>query len=119
MLSLVVARPGAIADGLVALLRSVPDIRQIAQVVEPTDALDFIQALKPDLILIHAVPLCQEMTDFVGQVAGSYEIPQLIVVGSKSDAQRLRVRNTDIVVIEGVSSAQIRTHILSITQGGH
>lgn len=119
MFSLVVARPDAISDGLVALLRTIPEIRQIAQVAETVDAWEFIQALEPDLILIHAVPLLDEITDFVRQVACTYNIPQLVIVGSTLDCQTLRTRDTDIVVIEGIASAQIRTHILSIVQGGH
>ena len=68
MLSLVVARPGPVCDGLVALLGAMPDIRKIVQIPEVVDVWDFVRVIEPDIILIYATSLTQELASLILQI---------------------------------------------------
>ena len=54
MLALIVARPGPVNDGLVALLEAAPQVRKIAHVRTAVDAWDLVNEICPDITLVHA-----------------------------------------------------------------
>lgn len=114
MLSLLVARPGPVCDGLVALLGANPDIRKLVQTVDVVDALDFVQTVEPDIILIHAVPRTTEIADFIQQLRETYQIPVLAVVDSNADRAALEAVGVDIVAMAGLPSVKLSAHITSL-----
>ena len=111
MLALVVARPGPVCDGLVALLVAIPDVRKIVQVAGAQDAWDFTQTLCPNITLIHASPLSSSLTNFVLQMKLFCVQPIVAIVNSEEDRQTAVSNGADVVFMEGLPSAKLAAHI--------
>ena len=111
MLALVVANPGPVRDGLVALLESRPDVRKIVQIAQADDALDFVQTVSPDFTLIHASFLSQELAGLISKIKRFCKCPLLAIVNSEEARKTLAAQGADIVVLEGLPSAKLAAHI--------
>ena len=116
MLALVVARPGPVCDGLVALLGASPDVRKIVQVARAEDAWDFVQSIYPDMTLIYASPLTSDVANLISQIKAYCGRPVLIVVSSEEDRQTAVAHDADVVVMEGLPSSKLATQITSLLQ---
>lgn len=116
MLALIVARPGPVCDGLVALLGASPDVRKIVQVASATDAWDFAQSICPDMTLIYDSPLTPDIANLVTEMKASCGRPVLIIVSSEEDRQTAIVHDADVVVMEGLSSSKLAAQITSLLQ---
>jgi DNA-binding NarL/FixJ family response regulator len=116
MLALVLAHPGLICDGLVALLGSTPEVRKIVHIKEPIDALDFAQKINPDITLIHTSSLSQELAFFIIQLKEMCDYPVLIIVASEEDRKTAIAHGADVAVMEGLPSVTLGTHISILLQ---
>ena len=116
MLALVVARPGPVCDGLVALLGAIPDVRKIVQVTGAQDAWDFTQTLCPNITLIHASPLSSSLANFVQQMKLFCVQPIVVIVNSEEDRKTAVADGADIVVMEGLPSSKLAMHITTLLQ---
>jgi len=114
MLALVVARPGSVRDGLVALLSARPDVRKLVQIEQAEDAWDFVQTIFPDITLIHASPLTQELSNFISQAKQFCQRPLLTIVNSEVDRKTAVAQGADVVVMEGLPSAKLAGHITAL-----
>lgn len=116
MMALVVAQPGLVCDGLVALLGAIPDVHSIVQIPQAADAWDFVQLLNPDITVIHANPLTQELATLIFQMKQSCHFPLLVIINSKVDWQTADAQGADIIVMEGLPSIKLATHIATLLQ---
>ena len=116
MLALIVARPGPVCDGLVALLGASPDVRKIVQVARAEDAWDFVQSICPDLTLIYDSPLTSDIANLISQMKASCGWPVLIIVNSEEDRQTAVAHDADVVVMEGLPSSKLAAQIISLLQ---
>ena len=115
-MALVIARPGPICDGLVALLRASSHTRQIMQVAESEAALDFVHAVCPDISLLHASPLNSELTSLISKLKVACRKPILVIVANEEDRKMAVAHAADIVVIEGLPSSKLAAHIATLLQ---
>jgi DNA-binding NarL/FixJ family response regulator len=111
MLALVVARPGPVRDGLVALLEAAPDVRKIVQIAQANDALDFVQTISPDITLIHATPHSSELGILISRMKRLCRCPLLAIVDSEEDRKTAVAQGADDVVLEGLPAVKLATHI--------
>jgi DNA-binding NarL/FixJ family response regulator len=116
MLALILARPGPICDGLVALLRARPDVRKIVQTTGPIDALDFAQTIHPDITLVHTSSLSQGLVSFITQIKKICDNPLLMIVAREEDRKTAITQGADIVIMEGLSSEKLAIHITTLLQ---
>ena len=116
MLALVVARPGPVNDGLVALLEAAPQVRKIAHVRTANDAWDFVNKICPDITLIHAATLSEELATFMADYKVACSSPLLAVVLSEEERQMALAYGADIAVIEGLPASKLSAHLASLLQ---
>ncbi len=116
MLALVVARPGPVCDGLVALLGATPNVRKIVQIAKPEDAWDFVQTICPDITIICASPFSNRLANLISQVKAFGEWPLLAIVNSEEDRQTAVADGADVVVMEGLPSSKLAMHITTLLQ---
>ena len=116
MLALVLARPGPVSDGLVALLRSKPEVRKIVQVSEPVDALDFAQTIYPDITIIQTSSLSHDLVSFITQLKEMCDFPLIIIVTSEEDRKKAIAHGADDAVIEGLPTSKLATKISLLLQ---
>jgi DNA-binding NarL/FixJ family response regulator len=114
MLALVVARPGPVNDGLVALLEAAPQVRKIAHVWTANDAWDFVNKVCPDITLVHAVTLSQELATFMADYKAACSSPLLVIVLSEEERQMALAYGADIVVIEGLPASKLSAHLANL-----
>lgn len=114
MLALVIARPGPICDGLVALLGAAPDVRSIVRIPQAMDAWEFVQLVNPDITLVNATPLTPEFASIIFQIKQSCHSPLLAIVDSDADRQTATAQGADVVVTEGLPSVKLAAHITTL-----
>jgi DNA-binding NarL/FixJ family response regulator len=114
MLALVVARPGPVRDGLVALLEATPDIRKTVQIVRAEDAWDFAQDICPEITLIHASPFSSELVTTISKMKDYCRCPLLVIVNGETERKMADAQGADIVVLEGLPPAKLANHITSL-----
>ena len=116
MLALVVANPGPVRDGLVALMEATLDVRKIVQIAQAEDALEFVLTISPDITLIHASPLSLELASLISNMKRSCQCPLLIIVNSEEARNSVVAQGADVVVMEGLPSAKLKNLITSLLQ---
>ena len=116
MLVLVVARSGSVSDGVVALLRASSEWDQIVQVENPNAAWDFVQTICPEITIIHAAQLLPELTKFISREKKFCQCPLLVIVNSEEDRKTAVSLGADVVVLEGIPSAKLASHIKTLLQ---
>ncbi|UCC51515.1 MAG: hypothetical protein JSV68_20775 [Anaerolineaceae bacterium] len=116
MLALIVARPGPVCDGLVALLSASQVVTKIVQIAQPEDAWDFVQSICPNLTLIYASPLQPDLAHLITQMKAFCHRPVLVIVNSEEDRQAAATHGADSVVMEGIPSSKLATHITILLQ---
>ena len=116
MLALIVARPGPVCDGLVALLGASQVVTKIVQIAQPENAWEFSQSICPDLTLIYASSLTPELANFITQIKTLYDRPVLAIVSSEEERQKAAAHGADIAAIEGLPSFKLAAHIASLLQ---
>ena len=116
MLALVIARPGPVCDGLVALLGATPNVRKIVQIAQPEDAWDFVQTICPDITIICASPFANSLANLISQLKASCRRPILAIVNSEEDRQTAVSYGADVVVMEGLPSSKLAMHITTLLQ---
>jgi DNA-binding NarL/FixJ family response regulator len=116
MLALVVARPGPVCDGLVALLGATPNVRKIVQIARSEDAWDFVQTICPKITIIHASPLTDSLANLISQMRAFCRRPILAIVNSEEDRQTAVAFGADVVVMEGLPSSKLAVYISSLTE---
>lgn len=116
MLALVVAKPGPVSDGLVALLDAAPQVRKVAHVRTADDAWDFVNEICPDITLVHAATLSQELVTFMADFKAVYGSPLLAIVPGEEERQMALAQGADIVVIEGLPASKLSAHLADLLQ---
>lgn len=116
MLALVVARPGPVNDGLVALLDAAPQVRKVAHVRTADDAWDFVNKICPDIALVHAADLSQELATFMADYKAACGSPLLAIVLGEEERQIALANGADIAVIEGLPASKLSAHLASLLQ---
>lgn len=118
MLALIVAQPGPVNDGLVALLEASPDVRKIAHVRTAEDAVDFVISICPDIVVIHTTSLSPELALFIANYKNLCRAPLLAIVLSEEDRQVAEAHGADMVVIEGLPYSKLSLYLSSLLQQG-
>lgn len=116
MLALVVAQHGPVRDGLVALLEASPDINKIVQIKEAESAWDFVQAISPNITLIYATSLTQEISTLIAKLNGAFGSPILAIVASEEDRIIALDAGADVAVLEGLPSSKLAIHIAKLSR---
>ena len=116
MLALIVARPGPVCDGLVALIGATQTVTKIVQIAQPKDAWDFAQSICPDLTLIHASPLTPELADLITQMKAFCDHPLLAIAISEADRKTADAHGADKVVMEGLPSSKLAVQIAALLE---
>lgn len=116
MLALVVARSGAVRDGLLALLEASPDINKIVQVGEAQPACEFARTICPDITLIYDTSAAQELSRSIAKLKGACHSPILAIVASDENRQTAVSSGADITVLEGLPSSKLASHIAQLIQ---
>jgi len=116
MLALIVARPGPVNDGLVALLEAAPQVRKIAHVREAKDAWDFVNTVCPDIAVIHTGTLLPEIAAFITDYKDLCRSPLLAIVFNEEDRQMAEAHGADVAVIEGLPSSKLALYLTSLMQ---
>lgn len=116
MLALVVAQHGPVRDGLVALLEASPDINKIVQIKEAESAWDFVQAISPNITLIYATSLTQEISTLIAKLNGAFGSPILAIVASEEDRIIALDAGADVAVLEGLPSSKLAIHIAQLSR---
>jgi len=116
MLALVVARPGPVCDGLVALLGVSQTVTKIVQIAQPEDAWDFAQSICPDLTIIHASLLTPGLVNLITQMKAFCGRPLLAIVNSEEDRKTAFAYGAGNVVMEGIPSSKLSTRISTLLQ---
>lgn len=116
MLALIVARPGPVNDGLVALLEAAHQVRKIAHVRTAEDAWDFVNMICPDIVVIHATTLSPELATFIADYKARFCAPLLAIMLNEEGRQLAEAHGADIAVIEGLPSSQVSLHLSSLMQ---
>jgi hypothetical protein len=116
MLALIVARPGPLNDGLVALLEAAPQVRKIAHVRTAEDAWDFINTICPDIAVIHAATLSPELVTLIADYKDRCRTPLLAIVLNEEDRQVAEANGADMAVIEGLPSFKLSLYLTSLMQ---
>ncbi|NCF69937.1 MAG: hypothetical protein GWP61_28665 [Chloroflexi bacterium] len=114
MLALIVARPGPVCDGLVALLGASQVVTKIVQIPQPEDAWDFVQSICPNLTLIYASPLAPDLANLITQMKAFCCRPVLAIVTSEEDRQAAAAHGADSVVMEGIPSSKLGKRISTL-----
>lgn len=114
MLALIVARPGPVNDGLVALLDAAPQVRKIVHVRTASDAWDFVNTVCPDITLIHTPVLTQEIATFMGNYKARCRSPLLAIVSTEEARQTAVAHGADTAVIEGLQSSRLAAQIAKL-----
>ena len=91
-----------------------PDIRKIVQISEVVDVWDFVRVIEPDIILIHAASLTQELARLIPQINCSCRSPLLVIVDNEDDRQTAETQGADTVVMEGTPAKRLVVHITSL-----
>jgi len=99
MLALIIAHPGAVRDGLVALLEAAPEISKILQVEKVKPAWDFVQV---------------KLATFIAKLVGDRISPILAIVESEEDRHTAVSQGADVVVMAGLPPAKLKNHITTL-----
>lgn len=116
MLALIVAQPGPVNDGLVALLEAAPQVRKIAHVRTAKDAWDFVNTICPDIAVIHTTSLLPDLAAFITDYKDRCRSPLLAIVLNEEDRQLAEAHGADIAVMEGLPSSKLSLHLASLMQ---
>ena len=116
MLALIVSRSCAVRDGLVALLEASQEIDIIVQSLGAQSAWNLVQDVNPDITLVYIDYLTQELATFIANLNSTCISPILAIVNSEVDRQKIVACGADIVVMEGLPSAKLATHITALLQ---
>jgi DNA-binding NarL/FixJ family response regulator len=116
MLALIIARSGAVRDGLVALLEATMEIELIVQSAGAQPAWNLVHDLNPNITLIYVASLTQEFATFIAKMNTSGNCPILAIVNREEDRQTAVSLGADIVVLEGLPSARLADHITTLLQ---
>lgn len=116
MLALIVARPGPVNDGLVALLEAMPIVRKIAHVRAVGDAWDFSNTICPDITLVHAPTLSRELATFIADYKNLCRSPLLVIALNEEDRQSAKSHGADIAIIEGLPSSKLVAYLTSLLE---
>jgi DNA-binding NarL/FixJ family response regulator len=114
MLALIIAHPGAVRDGLVALLEAAPEISKILQVKKVKPAWDFVQVIQPNIILIYTISITPELAAFIAKLVGDRISPILVIVESEEDRHTAVSQGADVAVMAGLPPAKLRIHITTL-----
>ena len=116
MLALIVAHTGPVRDGLVAILDAMPEINKIVQVEGAQSAWEFVQVVVPEITLIYAKSLTEELATLIDNLKRACSSPILAILGSEADRQTAVSYGADIVVMEGLPPAKLANHITTLLQ---
>jgi DNA-binding NarL/FixJ family response regulator len=114
MLALIVACPGAVRDGLVALLEAAPEIDKIVQVEKVKPAWDFVQVIQPNITLIYTISITPELAAFIAKLVGDQLSPILAIVESEEDRHTAVSQGADVAIMAGLPPPKLRTHITTL-----
>jgi len=107
-LALVISKPGHLRNGLQSLLRTVPQIKIIAESQEPSNLLDICNEIHPDLIIIDASIF--EESNWTAIIKIKSEWPQTkIVVLTENNLQKQRAKKAgaDFFLPEGFPAVEL------------
>lgn len=116
MLALIVAHPGPVKDGLVALFEAVPQVGKIAHVRTAKDAWELVNAVCPGIAVIHANTLSPELATFIADYKDLCRSPLLAIVLHEEDRQLAMNHGADVAVIEGLPSSKLSVSLASLLQ---
>lgn len=109
VLTLIVARPGRMRDGLQALLAAMPQVERINLADDSTAALEMISGQQPTLVLLDSNPLNDgQVWTALEQIKALH--PQtrcLVLVDNGRQEQRAQATGADGVLVKGFSTAEL------------
>jgi DNA-binding NarL/FixJ family response regulator len=104
--TLVVAKPNHLWDGLRALLRTVPQIEIIAEIRDPAILLKMGVEIQPDLVLLDASLFGEEILTAITKIRGEWAKTKCVVLMEDSQhRQAAYSAGADYVLIKGFPAA--------------
>ena len=107
-LALVVAPPGRLSDGWRALLLATPQIGDVRQFYDAPSALDAVEALGPDLVLLEVEPFGEGAWALLDQI--KVQAPQclcIVLICSARQQRDAQIAGADEVLLKGFPAGQL------------
>ena len=107
-LALIVAKPGHLWDGVQSLLRTLPEIEIIAEIKCPAVLLKMSSEMQPDLILLDASLLGEEIWKAITKINEEWSHTQCVVLVEDNQHHRaLYDAGADLVVPQGFPATKL------------
>jgi DNA-binding NarL/FixJ family response regulator len=115
MLTLIVARSGAMQQALTTVLSSIPEIEIVGTADDGFSALEIVKAHQPALVMIDDNLPNGEALDLIRYLKKDWPQIKIIVLADGSQQkQTLLAAGVDIVLLRGIPSEQITEAINNI-----
>jgi DNA-binding NarL/FixJ family response regulator len=115
MIALLVLRPGALRDGLSALLDTMPEIRLLALAEDPDAALKFLARQCAGLVLIKLDAGDRRLLGPVLEMRALCPDTQVVaLIEDELDRQVAEASGTDLVVMVGVPAPVLRARLRAL-----
>jgi DNA-binding NarL/FixJ family response regulator len=111
-LILIVARPGPLSDGLVALLSALSQADQVLQAADPTAALDLAAANRPHLVIVDAAVADKTLLDLLRALRplANYS---LVLADDVRQTKLIEPAGADAVILKGIAA----TEMIALVEG--
>ena len=112
----IVTQSIALADGLEALLKAIPEIEEVRVVRNLMDALQQVDEIRPQLILVDTTMLTNEQDPFLEKISLLSSGTQRVLLVPDITDLKWDPRSAEAVLIEGIAPstlARIVTDLLS------
>jgi two-component system invasion response regulator UvrY len=108
----IVAESGRLREGLQAMLDSLPALETVAVVDDGPSALEAIQSMRPDLVILDAHLFGEGTAEFVRATSREWNGARCVVVAERlGQFQPLLDAGADRVLLKGFSAAELRTAV--------
>lgn len=101
-LTLIVARPGPLRDGIEALLASVPEVEVLGEVHQPSRALSLAAQHSLDLLLLEAGPAGGKNWRVLSRLQGQHPgLRSIVLADDIEQVRQARAAGADAVFLKG------------------
>jgi DNA-binding NarL/FixJ family response regulator len=106
--ALIVAKPGSLHDGLLALLTAIPQLDVVGEADDADLALQMVAKRRPELVLMDADLPQDEAWEVLGKIKTEWPAMQCVVLaGDVQQRQAAEAAGADIVLLKGIPAAKL------------
>lgn len=117
-LALIVARRGRLSDGWRALLLAAPEIGDVRQAHDASSALDLLEALGPELVLLDVELLGDDSWTLLGQLkAADPKVHCIALISNIQEQQEALAAAADAVLMKGFHADRLAKAIAPMIAG--